>query len=131
MKNIFKSIGAVLAGFLTVVILSIATDMVLEKLGIFPSPDMGLFIPWMLGLALAYRIVFTVIGGYVTARLAPNRPMRHVTILATIGVIAGILGVIAGWNLSAHWYPIAIAVTAFPCTYWGGKLGAKKAEVVA
>ncbi len=37
MKNTFKSIGAVVVGFLTVFILSVVTDKVLENLGYFPS----------------------------------------------------------------------------------------------
>lgn len=121
--NILKSIGAVVAGFLTVVLLSIGTDWVVEHLGIFPPPSAeGLYITWMLVLALAYRTIFTVAGGYVTAWLAPSNPMRLVIILGILGTLGGIGGVIGGWNLSAHWYPIAIAVLAFPSVWVGGKL---------
>lgn len=121
-----KSIGAVLAGFLTVVILSTLTDAILEKLGVFPPiSSAGLFVTWMLILAFAYRSAYTVLGGYVTAMLAPKNPVNHVRTLGVLGTIGGVLGVIAGWNLSAHWYPIALAVTAFPLTWWGGKLRAK------
>ena len=122
MKNIFKSIGAVLVGFIAVVILSVGTDFILESLGIFPPIGQGLFITWMLVLALFYRIIYTIAGGYITASLAPNRPMRHVIILGIIGTVAGLLGVIVGWELSAHWYPIALVITAFPTTWLGGKL---------
>ncbi len=115
-----KSIGAVFAGFLTVVILSVGTDAALESAGIFPSQEHGLFITWMLALALAYRSVYTVAGGFVTAQLSPFNPMKHVKVLASIGAAAGIAGVILGWNLSQHWYPIAIAVTGFPLTWFGG-----------
>lgn len=120
-----KKIGAVIAGFITVVILSTVTDMVLEKLGIFPPPTGGLFVTWMLLLAFAYRSAYTVLGGYVTARLAPENPKQLVTILGIIGTLAGIGGVVAGWNLSAHWYPIALAVTAFPLVWFGGSLKKK------
>ncbi|MFZ4620586.1 MAG: hypothetical protein ACOYNS_08505 [Bacteroidota bacterium] len=120
--TILKNIGAVFAGFLTVVILSVGTDAVLEAAGIFPSQEHGLFITWMLAVALAYRSVYTVAGGFVTAQLAPSDPMKHVKILASIGTAAGIAGVIIGWDLSQHWYPIAIAVTAFPLTWFGGWL---------
>jgi hypothetical protein len=121
--NVLKSIWAVFAGFLVVVILSTATDFVLEHLGIFPPPGEGLFVTWMLVVALAYRMLYTVAGGYVTARLAPSRPVRHVVILGCIGIAAATAGTIVGWNLSQHWYPIALVITALPCTWLGGKLG--------
>lgn len=125
-KNTLKSIGAVLAGFITVVILSVGTDFVLENLGIFPPlSDPGSYVTWMLMFAFAYRSVYTAAGGYVTATLAPNRPMRHVIILGIIGTAAGIVGIIVGWNLSSHWYPIALAVTGLPFTWFGGKLRIK------
>lgn len=124
--NVLKSIGAVLAGFMTVVLLSVATDYMLESLGIFPPSGEGLFITWMLILAFAYRFLYTVAGGYVTAVLAPTMPMRHVTILGIIGTVAGTVGVFVGWNLSDHWYPIALAVTAFPSTWLGGILRTKR-----
>ena len=119
--NTLKSIWAVFAGILVNVILSTATDFVLEKLGIFPPPSGGLFITWMLALALAYRMVYTVLGGYVTAWAAPQNPMKHVWILGGIGIVLGSIGVVVGWNLSQHWYPIALVITAIPCTWLGGK----------
>jgi hypothetical protein len=120
--NILKSIGAVFAGFIFVMVSHTGTDFILEKVGIFPPPDQGLFITWMLLVALAYRMFFTVIGGAITAALAPQNPMKHVAVLGIIGTVGGIAGIFAGWNLSAHWYPIALAVTAFPCVWLGGTL---------
>lgn len=125
MNNTFKSIWAVFAGFLVVVILSVGTDAILESAGIFPPPEQGLFVTWMLILAFVYRSIYTIAGGYVTAKLAPSNPKKHVTILGIIGTIAGLIGVIVGWNLSSHWYPIALAVTAYPLVWWGGKLRTK------
>jgi hypothetical protein len=127
-----KSIGAVVAGFLTVVLLSVGTDFILEFLGFFPPPsEAGLYVTWMLVVALAYRCVYTVLGGYLTAVLAPTNPTKHVVVLGVIGTLAGIAGVVAGWNLSQHWYPIALAVTAFPCIWIGGKLRKPKNMSVA
>ena len=79
-KNVFKSIGAIFAGFLVVVVLSIATDAILEATGVFGPPSQGLFTLWMILLAIAYRTIFTVAGGYVAAMLAPestDAPRRH------------------------------------------------------
>ena len=120
---LLKSIAAVVAGFITVVALNTGTDYLMEHVGIFPEAQSGIpMASWMLFLALMYRILEIMAGGYVTAALAPNKPMKHVIILGCFGVLGGIAGIFAGWNLSAHWYPIALAIAAFPYTWLGGKL---------
>ena len=128
----FKSIGAILAGFLTVFILSVVTDMILEALSIFPAPERaGEYMPWMLVFALIYRSAYTVLGGYVTAKLAPSKPMKHVVILGIIGLVFGTLGTVANWKLateSGTWYPILLLLFSFPCIYFGGKLRLKKTK---
>ena len=43
--------------------------------------------------------------------------MRHVWILAIIGLIAGMQ-----IHMGPLWYPIGIAVTAVPCTLLGGAI---------
>ena len=53
--NILKSIGAVLAGIIFIVASHSATDLMLEKLGIFPPPDQGFHITWMVVTATVYR----------------------------------------------------------------------------
>jgi Flp pilus assembly pilin Flp len=54
-KHTVKSIVAVLAGFITVVILSVGRDFVLESLGIFPPQSEPLAAtPLMLLIALIY-----------------------------------------------------------------------------
>lgn len=117
-----RSIGAVLAGFAAVVILSIATDEIMHATGIIPRGAM--WNPWHNALALAYRCVATVAGGWVTARLAPRNPIRHAVILGFIGTAVGIAGVIATWDmgLGPRWYPIAVAVSGLPCCLIGGWL---------
>jgi hypothetical protein len=125
-KNALKSIGTVLAGFITVIVLSIGTDALLETIKFFPpqnEPDS--YTSWMLLIALIYRSIYTVASGYVAAALAPDRPMRHALILGILGIAAGTLGVAANWDkitVSAAWYPIALVIAALPCTWLGGKL---------
>ncbi len=133
--NTAKSIGAVFAGFLTVVILSVGADAVLESAGIFPPPSkQELYVTWMLAVAFAYRSVFAVAGGYVAAALSPERPERQVKALAILGTLGGTAGVIYGWSMVGEngwtlidlWYPVALAVTAYPLTQLGGRLRIKK-----
>jgi hypothetical protein len=120
-----RRVGAVLAGFLAVVILSTLGDVVVHATGVFP--------PWgepmadrLFLLALAYRVVFTVAGGYITARLAPDRPMKHVLALGVVGLVAGTAGAVATWNagpaFGPKWYPLSLIATAIPCVWAGGKL---------
>ncbi|MCU1267738.1 MAG: hypothetical protein JWM21_4056 [Acidobacteria bacterium] len=122
--NILKSIGAVVAGLIFIVVTHTATDLVLEKLGIFPPPALGLHVTWMVLTATIYRSLFTVAGGYLTAALAPSRPMLHASILGVIGIVAGTAGAIVTLplNLGPAWYPIALIILALPCTWLGGKL---------
>jgi hypothetical protein len=84
--NILKGIGAILAGMIFIVVTHTLTDLVLEKLGIFPPPDQGFHITWMVVTATIYRSIYTVAGGYLTAALAPNRPMLFAVILGLIGI---------------------------------------------
>jgi H+/Cl- antiporter ClcA len=123
-RKLWRSMGAVLLGFFAVAILSLATDQVLHVLKVYPPWGEPMYSPGLNLLALAYRIVYTILGGYIAARLAPRNPMRHVLVLAIIGLIMGISGVIAtsGLDLGPRWYPIALAATALPCTLLGGVL---------
>ena len=123
-KNTLKSIGAIFGGMVLIVALSIVTDVILEKLGAFPPANGGTFTTWMLVVALSYRSVYAVMGGYVTASLAPGNPIRHAIILGTLGLVLSTIGAITMWDKGAHWYAVLLAVTAFPTSWLGGKIKA-------
>ena len=121
-----RSIVAVFAGFVAVVVLSLATDQVLHVLDVYPPWGEPMYDTGLNALALTYRIIYTLLGGFVTARLAPRAPMQHVMVLALIGLAAGTAGAIVAItqaDLGPSWYPIALAVTAYPVTWLGGKGG--------
>ena len=120
-----RSVGAVVAGFVLTAGLSLGMDAVMHAAGVFP--------PWgepmsdgLYAWATVYRIAFTVAGGYLTARLAPRRPMRHVIALGVVGLAAATAGAAATWNagpaFGPRWYPLALVVTALPCVWAGGLL---------
>jgi hypothetical protein len=122
--------GAVAAGFIVTALASIAADAVMHAAGIFPSTPHWMSDP-LFALAAAYRALFTVAGGYVTARLALDRPMRHAWILAGIGLVAGLGGVVAYYGmgeaeLGPAWYAISIPVEAIPCVWLGGRLAVSR-----
>jgi MFS family permease len=124
-RNLWRSTAAVLLGFIAVAALSLGTDQILHVLHVYPPWNQPMYDPGLNLLALAYRCVFTVVGGYLTARLAPRNPMRHVLVLAIIGFIFGLAGVIVAItvaNLGPIWYPIALVITSVPCVWLGGIL---------
>ena len=122
-RRIGRSIGALLAGFVVVVVLSLGTDLGLHAAGVFPPFDQRMS-DALFALATAYRTVYAVVGGYVTARFAPDRPMGHALVGGFIGVGLSTLGAVLTWNraLGPHWYPLALIVTALPTAWVGGKL---------
>jgi hypothetical protein len=118
-----KSIWAVIAGMLFTVIVTTLVDLLLHAVNIFPPADTPLSDELAL-LATSYRIVISIIGAWLTARLAPHKPMKHAIVLGVVGTILGIIGVVATWNLGLgpKWYSIALAVLAIPQCWVGGLL---------
>ena len=124
-RSILRSVGAVLAGLLFVIIITTATDALLHATGIFP--------PWgkpmsdsLFVLAFAYRVVYGIVGGYITARLAPDKPVKHAIVLGAIGFVLSLAGAAATWNrgpeFGPKWDPLALIVIAIPTAWLGGKL---------
>jgi hypothetical protein len=115
----------VFAGLLVIVVLSTAADAVLHATGVYPPfPQRmsdGLFL-----LATAYRIVFGILGCYVTARLAPDQPRRHALALGAIGTVLSIAGAAAMWQYGPAWYSLAIIAISLPCAWTGGRLHAAR-----
>jgi hypothetical protein len=126
-RRIGRSVLALLAGMIAGIALSLGTDVVLHAFHVFP--------PWgasMAGyegallLATIYRAIYGLLGSYIAARLAPNRPMLHAMILGLVGFAVSLLGAVVTWNggpaFGPHWYPVALVVLALPTAWAGGKL---------
>ena len=125
--TIIRSIAAVLAGLIFIFITHSGMDFILESLGIFMSPHENFHTTWMVVTAFIYRTLLSIAGGYLTARLAPSRPMTHALALGTIGLIFCTVAatVLIPMNISPTWYPIALALVAVPSGWLGGKLAEK------
>lgn len=124
-RRIARSVGAVLAGLLVNVIASSAVDAVLHATGVYPPVGQRMAGALFL-LAFAYRIVFGVAGSYVTARLAPDRPMQHAMALGVVGVAIGTAGAVVMWGAGPAWYPLALIAVTLPCAWTGGALRVKQ-----
>jgi hypothetical protein len=118
-----RSAWAVIAGVLVIVIGSTFVDIVLHALGVYPPMPEPLTDALAL-VATSYRVVISVGGAWLTARLAPQKPMKHAMILGYIGLALGLIGLAVTWNLGLgpRWYPIALVVLAIPQCWAGGKI---------
>ena len=115
----------VTAGFLAVVTLTTITDVLLHAIGVFP--------PWgdpmadsLFVLALGYRIGYAILGGYLAARLAQDRPVAHALVLGLIGFVLAVAGAVAtagrGPAFGPTWYSVLVCVSALPASLAGARL---------
>ena len=118
-----KSIWAVAAGVLFIIVVTTIIDLVLHVIHVFPPMNQPIN-DALAVLATSYRIVISIAGAWITARLAPRNPMKHALILGIVGTVLGLVGVVATWNLGLgpRWYAILLAVLAIPQCWVGGKL---------
>jgi hypothetical protein len=131
MNNVWKGIGAVLAGMVVGIVLSVGTDVVLHATHVFPhwGESMDGYDGALL-LATIYRTIYGVLSAYITARLAPSRPMQHALAGGVIGLAVSIVGAVVTWNkgpaFGPHWYPVALVVLTMPTAWVGGRFGELK-----
>jgi len=126
-SRVLRSIAAVLAGMIVGIALTLGTDELLHLTHVFPpwGASMAGFDGALL-LATVYRTIYGIAASYITAGLAPGRPMLHAMVGGTLGLLASIVGAVATWNkgpaFGPHWYPLALVVLALPSAWAGGKL---------
>jgi peptidoglycan/LPS O-acetylase OafA/YrhL len=133
-RRILRRIGAVLAGLVVVFLLDLGIDSILHATGVYP--------PWFQPmrtslwlLAIGYRTIDGITGGYTAARLAPDRPVTHALVLGLIGLVLSTAGVIGTWNkgpeFGPKWYPLTLVGIALPCALIGGLLRERQLGVRA
>ena len=123
-RQVGRSALAIVAAIVANAVLALATDQVLHVLDVYPPWGQPMHEPWLNALALGYRLVFGVLAGVIVVRLAPRAPLGHATILGVVGTVlatAGAIGALTQYDLGPAWYPIALAVLAFPTVWLGAK----------
>jgi hypothetical protein len=115
---------AVVAGLAANVVLAILADELMYALSVFPRPPAISYETGPYIIATVYRAAFGVAGGWLTARLAPSRPMRHALILGGVGLVLCTAGLVASLTMALGpvWYPLALLVVTLPCAWLGGRL---------
>jgi hypothetical protein len=118
-----RSIAAILVGFVLIAALSFGADAVLRQ----AMPDMfdasgRVESTALLLLIMGYVGLFAVTGCYLTARLAPRRPMLHALVLGALGLAFNVAGSVAMWDTAPAWYHAASLALVMPYAWLGGRL---------
>src|SRR5690242_12381355 len=96
-RRLGRSVLAVLAGMAAAIVITLVVDLILHRLHVFPP--LGERVPdRLLMLATAYRVVIGIGASYLTAYLAPYRPIAHALVGGAFGFLASLAGAIATWN---------------------------------
>lgn len=122
-KDVFKSIGAVLAGLIFIGVTHTAIDALLGTVGVLPKGHLNVGTGLLLFVIL-YRAIFSLIGCYLTAKLSPKDPLKHSLILGGIGTVLSAVGgvVTANMNIAPLWYGWSLVIISLPLAWIAGKL---------
>ena len=126
-SKVGRSVLAVLAGLVFIVIVSTIIDQMFHILDVYPAWGQPMMETSDNLLALSYRILIGVVSGYIVARLAPKAPIAHALVLGAIGTLLTIAGTIAAMSmeLGPLWYPVLLAISIVPTVYIGAKLAVR------
>ncbi len=121
-----RSILAVILGWACVGILVVASDAVMMKL--FPNDYVHGTIPpdSLAAISLATSTLWSIAGGWVTARIAANRPWHHILGLIVWGELMGIVSTVMTWGQIQNWYQIGLLLMWIPAVVAGGWIRAGK-----
>lgn len=79
----------------------------------------------MLAALIAWVFVAATFGCWLTARLAPNRPMRHAMILGVAGLAFNVVGTIVNWETAPAWSHVVSLLLVLPAAWLGGWLATR------
>lgn len=117
-----RSILAIVVGFVLTGALNVGTETVLGRVApeMFPPPGTPSTSMTALLAICAYVALFGILGCYVTARLAPSRPLLHALIMGGLALAMFIPITISVWNDKPVWFNVYNLLAVMPYAYIGG-----------
>lgn len=116
-----RSILAIVVGFVLTGALNVGTNAALAHAGVIPASGPTTDTVTLL-IICAYVAAFGILGCYVTARLAPRRPLLHALVLGGLALAMSIPATIAVWNDTPAWFNLYNLIAIMPYAYIGGRI---------
>ena len=63
-----------------------------------------------LAVNIVYSVIAALTGGYVAARIAPQRPVKHAVLLAVFALVTSIVSAVLQGDRLPRWYQVLLAV---------------------
>ena len=125
----WRSIVAIVVGFFLIGALSFGTDAAVRTAlpNSFDAAGRTNSVALLLA-TIVYVGVYAVAGCYLTARLAPSRPMRHAMILGLLGLVFNAAGAATVWDTAPAWYHTVSLLLVLPFAWLGGRLRERELE---
>lgn len=74
----------------------------------------------------AYGVAFAILGGWLTARLAPSNPTAHVRVVALVIGGIGLASLAFQYSRGSVWSELATVLVMAPSTLVGTRLAARR-----
>lgn len=125
-----RSILAIVVGFVLTGALNVGTNTVLSRVApeLVTPPGTPNHNTTGLLIICAYVALFGILGCYVTARLAPSRPLLHALIMGGIALAMSIAMTISAWNDAPAWFNVYNLLAVMPYAWIGGTLRERQVD---
>jgi hypothetical protein len=123
-----RSILAVLAGNISWAVLWVGSNAILATL--FPAQyqaEKKDHAPMLL-LLILLSFIFSIIAGYLTARIAARKEIAHTMVLGVLQLAMGIAAQLANYDALPLWYHIIFLLLLIPGNVFGAVLRARQSE---
>jgi hypothetical protein len=118
--RIGRIILAVLAGYIADALLVVATELTLRTPGRHVTQPLRYFVT-----DLITQCFYTIIGGYLTCRIAGTAHRAAMLSLICLGLVVGSASLVASWRMEPPWYRIALHAAYPACVWIGCKLAVR------
>jgi hypothetical protein len=119
--KIGRIILAVLAGYIADALLVVITNLVTRAPGRDVAQPLRYFV-----IDLITQCLYTILGGYLAARIAGAAHRAAMLSLICLGLIVGSISLVTSWRMQPHWYVIALLASYPVCVWIGWKLSVRR-----